>query len=136
MCYVHTRDRIRDKFDARATRCMFIGYPQGKKGWRVFELDTQRTFVSWYVIFHEDIYPFAQTHLTGIDPNSSSSSNPQILSHNFVSEPEPSSFFGPISPNPVDDPLLMSTVIPSASLTSHAKPNATSPTPHISPHIS
>ncbi|KAJ8441288.1 hypothetical protein Cgig2_013395 [Carnegiea gigantea] len=53
-----------------------------------------------------------------------------------VLEPEPSSFFGPTSLNPLDDPLPMSTIILSASSASHTESNATSPTPHISPERS
>ena len=59
LCYVHTHDRIRDKFDARATRCLFLGYPQGKKGWGVFELKNQHLFVSQDVVFYGNTFLFA-----------------------------------------------------------------------------
>ena len=32
LCYAHNHSRGRDKFDARAVRCMFLGYPNGQKG--------------------------------------------------------------------------------------------------------
>jgi len=38
---------------------VFLGYPFGKKGWRVYDLETCETFVSKDVIFCEDQLPFA-----------------------------------------------------------------------------
>ena len=32
LCYAHEHNRIKDKFDARSSRCIFLGYPHGEKG--------------------------------------------------------------------------------------------------------
>ena len=50
--------RLKDKFASRNRRCVFLGYPSGKKGWRVYDLETYETFVSRDVVFCEDHFPF------------------------------------------------------------------------------
>ena len=47
-----------DKF-ARQSRCVFIGYLHGKKGWKLYDLNSQEYFVSRDVVFHEGVFPFA-----------------------------------------------------------------------------
>ncbi|KAL2933792.1 Retrovirus-related Pol polyprotein from transposon TNT 1-94 [Bienertia sinuspersici] len=59
LCYVAHRPRITDKFGSRSRRCLFVGYPLGKKGWRVYDLDTCEYFVSRDVKFVENVFPFA-----------------------------------------------------------------------------
>ena len=39
---------------------MFIGYPYGKKGWKVYDLETGDLFVSRDVIFDEQHFPFVE----------------------------------------------------------------------------
>jgi len=73
LCYVHTHDNICNKFDAWGTRSIFLGYSQGKKGWRVFDLKSQPIFGPRDVIFHEDIYLFAQSSDEQPDPQISTS---------------------------------------------------------------
>jgi len=36
-----------------------VGYPRGKKGWKVYDIKTKAIFTSCDVIFHEKTYPFA-----------------------------------------------------------------------------
>ncbi|PKI62299.1 hypothetical protein CRG98_017300 [Punica granatum] len=58
LCYAHTRTK--DKFEPRSRRCVFIGYPHGKKGWRLYDLQNQQMFVSRDVRFCETIFPLAK----------------------------------------------------------------------------
>lgn len=36
----------------------FLGYPYGKKGWHVYELEIKEMYVSLDIIFHENIFLF------------------------------------------------------------------------------
>lgn len=61
LCYVSVIPRSTDKFAARGKRCVFMGYPSGKKGWRVLDIETGKLFVSRDVVFQEDQFPLAVT---------------------------------------------------------------------------
>lgn len=38
--------------------CVFVGYPYGQKGWRVYDLESHEFFVSRDVIFSKNQFPF------------------------------------------------------------------------------
>nr|GEX89942.1 retrovirus-related Pol polyprotein from transposon TNT 1-94 [Tanacetum cinerariifolium] len=56
LCYAHTK--IGDKFASRSQKCVFVGYPYGQKGWRLFDLEKLEFFVSRDVDFLEHIFPY------------------------------------------------------------------------------
>ncbi|XP_010268113.1 PREDICTED: uncharacterized protein LOC104605176 [Nelumbo nucifera] len=58
LCHAHYQGRDKDKFGSRSRRCVFVGYPFGKKGWRLYDLDTNEFFVSHDVVFSEHIFPY------------------------------------------------------------------------------
>ncbi|CAA7022736.1 unnamed protein product [Microthlaspi erraticum] len=59
LCYSHNQAHKGDKFASRSRKCVFIGYPYGKKGWRLFDLEKQEFFVSRDVVFFENQFPFS-----------------------------------------------------------------------------
>ena len=59
LCYAHKQGRSGNKFDSWSWHCIFVGYPYGKKGWRLYGLETHEFFVSRDVQFYETEFPFA-----------------------------------------------------------------------------
>lgn len=61
LCFAHKQLRDKNKFVPRSRRCVFVGYPFGKKGWKLYDLETCEFFVSRDVIFREEEFPFSET---------------------------------------------------------------------------
>lgn len=61
LCYGHNQWSKGDKFDSRGRKCILMGYPFGKKGWQLFDLETREFFVSRDVRFHETVFPYNET---------------------------------------------------------------------------
>ena len=58
LCYASIIPRSKDKFLDRATPCVFICYPHGQKGYKVYDLSTHKVFTSRNLTFYEHIFPF------------------------------------------------------------------------------
>ncbi|KAK9733756.1 hypothetical protein RND81_04G090200 [Saponaria officinalis] len=58
LCYASTPKPGRTKISPRAIPSVFLGYPFGKKAYKLLNLDTFTIFTSRDVVFHENIFPY------------------------------------------------------------------------------
>lgn len=63
---------VKDKLQARGVPCIFLGYPQNQKGYKLYNLLTNQNFVSRDVRFYESIYPYHIFHSTSSQPENPS----------------------------------------------------------------
>ena len=57
LCYALNSNKSKDKFESKAVRCVFLGYPHSQKSYKVFDLEKHKLFVSRDVIFYEREFP-------------------------------------------------------------------------------
>lgn len=72
LCYAHNQQRIGDKFASRSRRCVFVGYPHGKKGWRLYDLEKKEIFVSRDVVFSVSKFPYSPVILSSLNEDEAS----------------------------------------------------------------
>ncbi|GMF13226.1 unnamed protein product [Phytophthora lilii] len=66
--YAHINEICRDKLDARATLCIYLGIPSHKKGYRLMNVQTQAIVYSRDVVFEEDSFPPLANGDASLDP--------------------------------------------------------------------
>ena len=82
VCYVHNQKHRGDKFESRSNRSIFIGYPFAKKGWRVYNLETDVVSVSRDVVFLETEFAYPPTSIsspTDDEPDQPTAADPNDL---------------------------------------------------------
>ncbi|GAA0138952.1 hypothetical protein LIER_42558 [Lithospermum erythrorhizon] len=68
LCYAVNHAPGRTKFDSRSQPCIFIGYPFGKKAYKLYDLTTRTVLSSKDVTFHKSCYPFHHVSLPTNSP--------------------------------------------------------------------
>ena len=106
LCNASSLPSHRTKFSARAVPSVFMGYPIGYKGYRLFNLATKQFFISRDVSFHEEVFPFASVSQPVADfPVQPSLVLPASLSDSLVSFlPQGEVECQPAVTKPVPDP--------------------------------
>jgi hypothetical protein len=67
-CYPNTATTAPHKLTPWSTRCVFLGYSSGHKGYRCLDLSTNYLIISHHVVFDEDSFPLAASpNLTDLD---------------------------------------------------------------------
>ncbi|KAL0307059.1 UNVERIFIED_CONTAM: Retrovirus-related Pol polyprotein from transposon RE1 [Sesamum radiatum] len=96
LCFAANTKPHRAKFDKCSSKCVFLSYPPGQKGFKLFDLISQTYLVSRDVVFYENVFPFSDS------PTSRSSCPlPIILDPIDASIQYPAS---PSFPSPVGSP--------------------------------
>ncbi|KAK9070135.1 hypothetical protein SSX86_010535 [Deinandra increscens subsp. villosa] len=139
LCYVSTSKNGRDKLQSRANPAVFLGYPFGTKGYKVYDLVTHKFLISRNLIFHETIFPSipSSSHVTIFpsipissalfdDPTPIFSSTPNNSNSTPVSSPHSNT--SPVTPSQLHTPSSSS---PNSSFTS-SNPSP-SPNPPVVP---
>lgn len=80
--WVHVLKKDRTAFGSHTRRCIFIGFTDGYKGWKVYEPSTRKIFTSRDVLFDETIFPGTSTRSTDEPPA-------QLNIHTFWPDDEP-----------------------------------------------
>ncbi|XP_060210901.1 uncharacterized protein LOC132637900 [Lycium barbarum] len=124
LCYCTIPRPQMDKFQPKATPCIFLGYPFAKKGYIVYSLTSKLTFVSRDIVFHEHIFSFA------LNSTSTPSILPSSLSLYFA-DPVPVPSHSPIPPSALDSLSSSTSNFPSTDPQPPPLPN---PSPISSPY--
>ncbi|KAL0423307.1 UNVERIFIED_CONTAM: Retrovirus-related Pol polyprotein from transposon RE1 [Sesamum radiatum] len=114
LCFAANVSPHKSKFDERSIACVFLGYSQTHKAYRLFDLKTNTIFSSRDVIFHESSFPFKSpapttdtVTLPFVPLSEDSSSASPTRPHSPLTLCPPSE--PPLSPTPTTQPLRRST---------------------------
>lgn len=72
LCFAHNHKAKKDKFAPRGQKCVFVGYSNTKKGWKLYDLLTGEYFVSRDVQFVENEFPFTKSNPSITQPSTTS----------------------------------------------------------------
>nr|GEY95322.1 retrovirus-related Pol polyprotein from transposon TNT 1-94 [Tanacetum cinerariifolium] len=58
LAYFKNTNTKGDKFEEKGKPGVFLGYPQGTKGYKIYDIKSKKIVVSWDVLFLEENFPF------------------------------------------------------------------------------
>lgn len=64
LCFMSTHATCKTKFDSRSSKCVFLGYKEGTKGYIMLDLNTLTIHTSQDVLFQETVFPYVTASAT------------------------------------------------------------------------
>lgn len=86
LCFPHNQRTKGDKFASRSRKCVFVGYPFGKKGWLLYDLDKKVFFACRDVHFYEDNFPYLENDPPTAVPLKTLEAESFVSDFSFVNE--------------------------------------------------
>ncbi|CAL9244028.1 unnamed protein product, partial [Arabidopsis halleri] len=129
LCYPNLLPTTPHKLAPRSTPCVFLGYPLDHRGYRCLDLSTKRVILSRHVVFHENIFPFAE--------RSSPASFDHVLPLTVpdpIPKPKVTDPAQPITPSPPSSPSPPTSPSPSPPTSPSQSPSPSPPPPPPPPH--
>lgn len=62
LCFATNNQPHKDKLAPKAITCIYLGFQAGIKGYKLYDLNKKRVFMTRDVIFHETIFPFTDSN--------------------------------------------------------------------------
>nr|KAJ0198111.1 hypothetical protein LSAT_V11C700366270 [Lactuca sativa] len=63
LAYYRNTDTKGEKFENKGKPGVFLGYPQGTKGYKIYDIESRKIIISREVLFHESTLPFKNEKL-------------------------------------------------------------------------
>ncbi|KAL8118242.1 hypothetical protein AgCh_015962, partial [Apium graveolens] len=117
--FVHVHSQFRSKLDARALKCILLGYSANQKGYKCFSPATRKFYNTMDVTFFENIPFYSNSGIQG-ESNKNEFQNwdwSSIIEPNLVSQS--SNIYSPAIPTLVPTPTL----VPNSDLDKHISPS-------------
>lgn len=62
LCYPLFPSTMINKLQPRSTPCVFLGYPPNHRGYKCYDLSSNKVIVCRHVLFEENEFPFSKLH--------------------------------------------------------------------------
>lgn len=67
-CYVHVPKEKRQKLDSKSKKCIFIGYPDNQRGYKIWDNNEGKMIVSRDVFFNENLLTIDAANVSKVKP--------------------------------------------------------------------
>lgn len=84
LAYAHNNAPLKNKFDCHAKLCILVRYPNGQRGYHLYDLSTKKLYTSCDVIFYENIFPFQNIKVAHDKPILISHHNAHSFDDDFI----------------------------------------------------
>jgi len=81
LCYATTLTTNRGKFDQRTSKCVFICFKRGTKGYILLNIQSGEICVFRDVVFYEHVFPYQK-----VQDTSNKTNNPNIHDQSYFTE--------------------------------------------------